>query len=155
MTETMAVRTRRNVQRSALHCNRNASGYAALPIPLSKSEIKEKGYSVVPAGLTNRSLYPSTEVLGYFRLPAVTHLFADIKQMVNFYAIGNAPTHLRRGFGVAGRAGRLQGTDAPTRLRRGFGEARRAQRLQGSMTETHDPNGRLVDKSADRREPPG
>jgi hypothetical protein len=33
MTETMMVRTGRNVQSRALHCNRNSSGYAvALPV---------------------------------------------------------------------------------------------------------------------------
>ena len=39
MTETMAVRTGRNVQRGARHCNPNTSCYAAaLPISFAESQ---------------------------------------------------------------------------------------------------------------------
>jgi hypothetical protein len=43
MTETMAVRTGRNVQRSALRCNRNTSGFAAaLPISSCKHWMRSR-----------------------------------------------------------------------------------------------------------------
>jgi hypothetical protein len=54
MTETMAVRTGRNVQRSALRCNRNTSGYAAaMPISPCKlmeehGRIAERGTGILP-----------------------------------------------------------------------------------------------------------
>ena len=54
MTETMAVRTDRNVQRSALRCNRNTSGYAAaLPFSPGKlmeehGRIAERGTGILP-----------------------------------------------------------------------------------------------------------
>jgi hypothetical protein len=41
MTEIMAVRTGRNVQRSALRCNRNTSGYAAA-LPISSCKLMEE-----------------------------------------------------------------------------------------------------------------
>jgi hypothetical protein len=40
MTETIAVRTGRNVQRGARHCNRNTSCYTAA-LPISSAESKE------------------------------------------------------------------------------------------------------------------
>lgn len=54
MTETMAVRTDRNVQRSALRCNRNTAAYAvALPISSCKlmeehGRIAERGTDILP-----------------------------------------------------------------------------------------------------------
>jgi len=49
MTEIMAVRTRRNVQRSAPRCNRNTLGYAAA-LPLSSGKLMEEHGRIAERG---------------------------------------------------------------------------------------------------------
>jgi hypothetical protein len=50
MTEIMAVRTGRNVQRSALRCNRNTSGYAAA-LPISSCKLMEEHGRIAERGM--------------------------------------------------------------------------------------------------------
>jgi hypothetical protein len=88
MTETMAVRTGRKVQRSALPCNSNTSGYAAaLPIRRANGE----------RGAAGRRFERN-----------FVEQFVAAAECRRVCARSDAPTRLRQDFGAAGRAGPLQ-----------------------------------------------